>query len=109
MLRVYLSGQVAIETPEGRATAVHFPGRQGREAFSLLVMRRGMPVSRSELADALWKRSPPAAADSALNSIVSKLRRLLSGLGVDGPSTLRSAAGYYELQLHPTSQRWWDT
>ena len=99
MLRIYLSGQVAVETPMGRAVAVDFPGRQGREAFAFLVMRRGMPVSRSELAGALWDESPPAATDSALNSIVSKLRRLLSDVGADGAGTLRSAAGYYELQL----------
>ena len=47
-----------------------------------------------------WLRAP-AARDTALNSIVSKLRSLLTRAGLDGASTLVAGAGCYELQLPP--------
>ncbi|HSM05907.1 MAG TPA: BTAD domain-containing putative transcriptional regulator [Longimicrobiales bacterium] len=100
MLRVFLSGQLAVEAADGRRKAGRdFPGRQGREAFAFLVLRGGMPVSRSELIGALWRGEPPAAVDSALNSVVSKLRRLVSELGLDGGRVLRFSDGCYELVL----------
>ena len=99
MLRVYLSGHVMLESPDGRASGRDFPGRQGRDAFAFLVMRRGMPVARSEVVAALWPGSPPAAPDPALNSVVSKLRRLLTSLGIDGTRALRSTTGSYQLLL----------
>ena len=99
MLRVYLSGQMAVESEAHRIVASDFPGRQGREAFARCVLGKGMPLSRSELTAALWAGTPPPAADSALNSIVSKLRRLLDRLGLDGTAVLRSAPGSYELAL----------
>ena len=58
-----------------------------------------MPVSRSAMVAALWEGTPPSAADSAVNSIVSKLRRLLDRTGLDGATALRSAGGSYELKL----------
>ena len=99
MLRIHLSGQVIVEGADGDAMGSAFPGRQGREAFALLVMRRGRPVSRDEFVEALWGRTPPEAAGGALSSIVSKLRRLLSVVGVDGASALTSSSGSYELRL----------
>ena len=106
MLRIYLSGQVALEAPDGRVQAGDFPGQQGREVLAFLVISGGMPVPRSKLVAAVWQKKPPASADAALNSIVSKLRRLLSRVGFDSPRTLRSAAGCYE--LHLPSDTWVD-
>ncbi len=99
MFRVFLSGQLALETSDTRRAGRDFPGRQGREAFAYLVLRGGMPVSRSTLIDALWRGEPPAAVDSALNSVVSKLRRLLTEVGLDGGRALRFSDGCYELLL----------
>ena len=106
MVRVYLSGQVALEATDGRVEARDFPGLQGREVFAFLVISGGMPVARSDLVAAVWPTQPPPSVDTALNSIVSKLRRLLSQVGLDGPRTLRFAAGCYELRL--PSDTWVD-
>lgn len=99
MLRVYLSGQLTLETSAGRAEARSFPGRQGREAFTFLVMRGGMPVSRDALLEAVWGRSLPASAEASLNSIISKLRRLLTGVGLRRSDALRFSGGSFELRL----------
>lgn len=101
MLRVYLSGRITIEADEVLLGPHAFPGQQGRIAFAYLVCERSRPVSRSELADALWPMDPPPSWDSALSVIISKLRSLLARAGLDGPRTLSSAGGCYELRLPP--------
>ena len=88
--RVHLSGQVTLEGPDGRVGPSGFPGRQGREVFAFLVLRRGAPVARSELAFALWGDRLPTAWDSALNALVSTVRSRLSKTGLDGAAALRS-------------------
>ena len=57
-----------------------FPGRQGRLLFAYLACRRHRPVSRDEIAAALWPDALPTSWDSSLNALVSKLRGLLRGL-----------------------------
>jgi DNA-binding SARP family transcriptional activator len=99
MLRVYLSGQLTLEAPEGRVETRLFPGQQGREAFTFLAMRAGMPVSRHALLDALWRQDQPASAEASLNSIISKLRRLLGAVGLRGAQALRFSGGSFELHL----------
>ena len=65
------------------------PGRQGRLLFAYLALNHHRTVSRSELADALWHDSPPAAVDSALNALLSKLRGALGAKSVEGRSNLK--------------------
>ena len=67
------------------------PGRQGRLLFAYLVLNRSRGCPRDELIDVLWPEGPPAAADSALSALLSKLRRAL-GEGV--------LTGRGELRLH---------
>lgn len=99
MLRVYLSGHVAVDAPGGRLEASSLPGRQGREVLCFLVINRGSPIPRPELATALWGEEWPASWDTALSSILSKLRGQLSSVGLDGSGALRSDAGCHELHL----------
>lgn len=99
MLRIYLSGRVTIELDGVAAGPEKFPGQQGRALFAYLVGERGAPVSRGALAAALWPRQAPRATDAALASIVSKLRSLLTQVGLDGSSVLTAASGCYELRL----------
>lgn len=101
MLRVYLSGQVALEHGGRAVDPRAFPGQQGRMLFCFLTLRRGMPVARSTLVDALWDDSPPRAWETALSALASKLRGVLSSAGLDGVEVLRAAAGCYELHLPP--------
>src|SRR4051794_31516266 len=75
----------------GRRLDAGLPGRQGRLLFAYLVLNRNRGCPRDELIDVLWPEGPPAAADSALSALLSKLRRALG----DGVLTGRG-----ELRLH---------
>jgi SARP family transcriptional regulator, regulator of embCAB operon len=87
-VRIQLCGRLAVEV-DGRRIEHELPGRQGRLLFAFLVLHRLRPVRRDELIDALWPRTPPAAADTALRALISKLRRLLPTNMLDGRADLR--------------------
>lgn len=53
------------------------PGRQGRLLFVYLVLNRLRPAPRDELVDAVWPDDPPPNVESALSSLLSKLRRVV--------------------------------
>jgi YVTN family beta-propeller protein len=98
-LKVFLAGRVAVETDGGVTDEGRFPGRQGRLLFAYLVAEQGRAVPRDELAEALWGESLPATWDKALTVGVSKLRGLLTDLGLDGATALTGAFGCYRLEL----------
>jgi DNA-binding SARP family transcriptional activator len=85
----------------GRLTgSAEFPGRQGRLTFTVLAWERRQ-IARDQLADILWPDQLPDSWDTALNAIVSKLRRTLSTGSVEG--ALDCSNGVYELRLPPGS------
>jgi len=53
------------------------------------VLNRSRGCPRDELIDVLWPEGPPAAADSALSALLSKLRRALGAGVVSGRGELR--------------------
>src|SRR6476659_504679 len=73
----------------GRRLDAGLPGRQGRLLFAYLVLNRTRGCPRDELIDVLWPEGPPAAAESALSALLSKLRRALG----DGVLTGRGELG----------------
>ena len=85
--RIQLCGKVAAEV-EGRRVDRELPGRQGRVLFAYLCVNRLRPVSRDELAQALWPEPPPAA-DSSLSALLSKLRTGLGADRLDGRAALQ--------------------
>jgi DNA-binding SARP family transcriptional activator len=87
-VRIQLCGALAVEI-DGRRIDHDLPGRQGRMLFAYLVLHRLRPIRRDELVDALWPRTPPAAADTALRALISKLRRVLPENTLDGRTQLR--------------------
>src|SRR3954452_631466 len=87
---IRLCGPVVVDV-SGRRLDAGLPGRQGRLLFAYLVLNRTRGCPRDELIDVLWPEGPPAAADSALSALLSKLRRAL-GEGV--------LTGRGELRLH---------
>lgn len=95
-VRVWLAGRVAVEAGGTLAGPEAFPGQQGRVAFAYLVLERDRPVTREELAETLWPEALPAAWESALNAIASKLRGVLAR---PGGAALVGARGSYELRL----------
>ena len=74
---------------EGRRLERGLPGRQGRLLFAYLVLNRDRGCPRAELIDLLWPDDPPAAADSALSALLSKLRRTLGDGVLIGRGELR--------------------
>jgi DNA-binding SARP family transcriptional activator/tetratricopeptide (TPR) repeat protein len=87
---IRLCGPVMVDVG-GRRLDAGLPGRQGRLLFAYLTVNRNRGCPRDELIDVLWPEGPPAAADSALSALLSKLRRALG----DGVLTGRG-----ELRLH---------
>jgi DNA-binding SARP family transcriptional activator len=77
----------------GRSLGGGLPGRQGRLLFTYLVLNRDRDCGRPELIDLLWPERPPAAADTALSALLSKLRRTLGDGALAGRSELRFIPG----------------
>jgi DNA-binding SARP family transcriptional activator len=92
-VRIQLCGTLAVEI-DGRRIDHELPGRQGRLLLAYLVLHRLRGIRRDELIDALWPRTPPAAADTALRALISKLRRLL-------PENMLGGRGELRLNLPP--------
>jgi DNA-binding SARP family transcriptional activator len=93
-LRVYVTGNVAVEDGELLVPEKRFPGRQGRLAFAVLAWGRERAISIDELADIVWDGEPPNAWQTALRALVSKLRTTLGG-----SASIEHAFGCYQLRL----------
>ncbi len=74
---IRLCGRVTVDAA-GQRLQDGLPGRQGRLLFAYLVANRDRACTRWELVDLLWPEHPPAAAESALSALLSKLRRTLN-------------------------------
>jgi DNA-binding SARP family transcriptional activator/tetratricopeptide (TPR) repeat protein len=85
---IRLCGPVAVEIGN-RQLGPQLPGRQGRLLLAYLAVNRDRPCTRGELTDLLWPELPPAAPDTALSALLSKLRRVLGDGVVAGRSELR--------------------
>jgi SARP family transcriptional regulator, regulator of embCAB operon len=105
VLRIYLTGQLCVTSPQGVIRAERFPRRQGRLAFAYLVRNRSRQTSRDELVDLLWPQSAPRAFDGALSALVSKLRAVLVQGGLDRHAL---TAGDRCYQLHLPADSWID-
>src|SRR5262245_38767981 len=96
--RIYLLGSPAMEVNGKLCDHRAFPGRQGRIAFALFVLERRRPVTRDELAFALWPKQKPRAYASTIQAVVSRIRACLSRAGWP-EARLESAFGCYQLML----------
>lgn len=92
LTRIQLCGPTVVERL-GERIEDRLPGRQGRVLFAYLVVNRHRPASRHELIDAVWSDQLPRASGSALNVLISKLRKALGPGVVDGRSSLRVRLG----------------
>lgn len=100
MARVFLTGGLRLDGPTGSFVDGDLPGGQGRIAFAALAMLR-RPVARDALAEIVWDGRPPGKWDGALSAIVSRIRSLVTGVGLDGKQLLGSSGGTYVLRLPP--------
>lgn len=93
-LRVYLTGNVAVEDGDVLIAERRFPGRQGRLTFAVLAWERDRAISTDELAEIVWDGGPPTAWQTALRALISKLRSTLGD-----SATIEHAFGCYQLRL----------
>ena len=106
MLRIYLTGEICVESGRLLVREQRLPRRQGRLAFAYLVSERHRAVARDELAELLWPDSPPTAWEGAVSALVSKLRSLLAELGLER-NVIATAFGCYQLKF--PAGAWVDT
>ncbi len=106
MLRIYLTGEVAVERGEGLLRDAELAGRQGRLALVYLVAERERAVTQSELAELLWPDSLPPSWPVALSAVISKLRQKLATLGLDRDRIIANAFRCY--QFRPPTETWID-
>jgi DNA-binding SARP family transcriptional activator len=98
-VRVYVTGRICIEYCGRLVDEPQFPGRQGRLLFAYAVCHRNRPLTRAELADAIWQQGLPQAWESALSALVSKLRGVLKEASApDAELTMAGAMGGYLLR-----------
>lgn len=87
-MRVTLLGPFEVFTDAGDRLTV--AGARLRNLIARLALAGGRPVSTSSLAEAVWGDDPPADLANALQSLVSRARRILGGTA----AVAQSAAGY---------------
>ena len=95
--RIYLVGDVAIESEHGHVSARALPGRLGRLLFVRLAADV-RPVAVDDLATVLWGEAVPAARDASLRALLSNLRVALGYAGF-GRDVIEQAQGYVSLHL----------
>src|SRR3954452_24754596 len=89
---IRLCGPTAVEHGD-RSLGGELPGRQGRLLFAYLLLNRDRDCGRGAVSDLLWPERPPAAADTALSALLSKLRKALGEGALAGRSELRFVPG----------------
>jgi len=98
-MRVYLTGPLCLEAGEHLLAESALPGPQGRHLLGFLAAEHARPLSRDELASEIWPASLPAAWESSLKAIVSKVRAALSRAGLPGAELIRAVECMAAVQL----------
>ena len=83
---------------DGRA--VPLGGPKQRALLAMLVLHANEPVSRDRLVDAVWGERPPSNPSQALDTYISRIRKLLGADRIDrrgGGYALRVEAGELDL------------
>jgi DNA-binding SARP family transcriptional activator/class 3 adenylate cyclase len=95
-VRIGVLGPVEVYGADGRA--VPLARTKARGLLAALVIHLNHQVSRDALVEALWGDTPPAGADTTLQSYVSQLRKALGDDRDGAAPRLHSRAGGYVLE-----------
>ncbi|GAA1295158.1 SARP family transcriptional regulator [Planotetraspora silvatica] len=79
-MRIRLLGPLEVLDDTGRT--VDIPGTRLRALLARLALDPGRAVSGAELVEAVWDGRPPAGGANALQTLVSRLRRVLPAEGL---------------------------
>jgi DNA-binding SARP family transcriptional activator len=96
-VRVQLCGQVTLEVGGDRRESA-LPGRQGRLLLAYAVVNRHDPLTRDALSFALWGDDPPRTVESSLAALLSKLRKVLTPIPVDGTRIVLPPDAWVDLE-----------
>ena len=80
-----------LEVRAGAGLPVEVAGARLRRLLVRLALDPGRVVTSAQLVDAVWDTQPPAGAANALQTLVSRLRRLLPGVVESAPGGYRLA------------------
>ncbi|HEX6236243.1 MAG TPA: AAA family ATPase [Acidimicrobiales bacterium] len=83
----------------GEAAVRRLAGAHPRTALAVLAIERPHGVRREDLADVIWPEGPPATWDSALRTVISRVRRFLASALGSGDDPVLARQGRYYLRL----------
>jgi DNA-binding SARP family transcriptional activator len=96
-LGIQLTGELRVEADGRVLDASRLGGERARLVFAVLVLRRARPLTRDELADAVWQERLPPTWRPALRNVVSQVRALFRDAG-SGVELVSDARGCYRLR-----------
>jgi DNA-binding SARP family transcriptional activator len=103
-MRIYVTGQLAIEAGGCVLRERDLPGGQGRIVLAMLAVEHRRPLTREELADELWPERLPRSWETALRAVVSKVRASFASAGIGTSDPIGNAFGCYRLRLPPAAR-----
>lgn len=95
-LRIQLTGELRVEANGRVLDASRLGGERARLVFALLVLGRGRPLTRDELAEAVWDERLPPTWRPALRNVLSRVRAFVKEVGA-GVEVVGDASGCYRL------------
>ena len=96
-LRIQLTGDLRVEANGRVLDASRLGGERARLVFTLLVLGRGRPLTRDELAEAVWDDRLPPTWRPALRNVLTQVRGFFRKAGA-GVELLSDATGCYRLR-----------
>lgn len=96
-VRIQVCGRITVEIDGDRREAA-LPGLQGRLLLVYAVLHRHDPLTRDRVVDALWGDTPPRAAEVGLAALLSRLRRVLAPVVLDGLRVNLPADAWVDLE-----------
>jgi DNA-binding SARP family transcriptional activator/pimeloyl-ACP methyl ester carboxylesterase len=96
-LHIQLSGNLRVEVDDRVLDASRLGGDRARLVFALLVLERGRPFTRDQLAEVVWEERLPPTWRPALRNVLTRVRAFVrdAGLGVE---VVSDALGCYRLR-----------
>jgi predicted ATPase/class 3 adenylate cyclase len=98
-LRITLLGRVGIHFGDVTVDDRALGGAQAQLVFAALVLERARQLPRDELAEIVWPGELPSAWESALRTLISRVRAFLVSVGLPGDETLVGTRTGYQLHL----------
>ena len=88
-------GRICVEI-DGERREGQLPGPQGRRLLAYLTLRRLDALSREDVLGAVWGDNLPPIPEAALGPLLSRMRRALAPMRLEG------------IRLHPPADAWID-